>query len=286
MNTTGGNVARVKALKSVKTAPSDVAIVFDDGSLDDDGRQLQVKPHAVRDVFGPGANPNKRYIATYEQAAEYAKHIKGLGLEIVYTLGTFDLMHIGHGRYLQRAKELGDILIIGVEVDDAIKRRKGPTRPVVPFKERVEMLCHLRHVDIVVPIPDYDERGFSGMKMIEAICPNTIVASERSFKEAEDTHQWIDRMKPFCDHVEILHSQAETSTSSKIRDLIIHVGSLVKEGIQDSELSMSATLDEFEQAMTDAMSEAVLEAKQSLTDSIQKAFAEVKERADEAVKKA
>ncbi len=274
-----------KPPKKTAKASAETHLVFEDRVANEAATQ-QTRSQVVRDIFGPGANPTKRYLETYEQAAEYSAHIKGLGLKVVFTPGTFDVIHIGHGRYLQKAKELGDILIVGVELDSAIRLRKGPTRPVVPFRERVEMLCHLRHVDMVVPIPDYDSRGLSGMKMIEAIYPNIIVASERSFKEADDTKEWIHRMKPFCEEVQILESQAETSTSSKIRDLIMHVGSLVSEGIQEAEVSMTDTLEQFEETMNRSMTLAVQEAKSSLSDAVKKSFAEVKRRADDAVKKA
>lgn len=239
---------------------TDLEILFEESEALTDKAMERIKSQAVRDIFGPGANPRRRYVASYEQIAQYSSFLKGLGLRVVYTPGVWDLPHIGHCRYLQEAKQMGDILIVGTELDEAIRIRKGKNRPVVPFKERVEMLCHIRHVDLVVPIPDYDRRGLSGMKMLEAIKPNTFIVSKRSFSEADDTDQWVKRAAKFCDHVEVLESMAETSTSAKIRGLLMDMGEYAKR--------------------------AVSEAQRQATKALDGAFADVKERIDEVIKKA
>ncbi len=72
------------------------------------------------------------------------------GLQVVLTNGCFDLLHVGHVRYLQSARDLGDCLIVGVNDDDSVRRLKGPARPIVPAAERAELLAALRAVDYVV----------------------------------------------------------------------------------------------------------------------------------------
>jgi D-beta-D-heptose 7-phosphate kinase/D-beta-D-heptose 1-phosphate adenosyltransferase len=72
------------------------------------------------------------------------------GKKIVTTNGVFDLLHIGHVRYLQAAKELGDLLVVGINSDACTRRLKGENRPFVPERERAEMLLALRCVDYVV----------------------------------------------------------------------------------------------------------------------------------------
>jgi D-beta-D-heptose 7-phosphate kinase/D-beta-D-heptose 1-phosphate adenosyltransferase len=239
----------------------DIQLIFEEEAGQTNNEALErIKSQAVRDIFGPGANPNRRYVADYEQIAQYSDFLKGLGLRVVYTPGVWDLPHIGHCRYLQKAKQLGDILIVGTELDSAISIRKGPNRPVVPFNERVEMLCHIRHVDLVVPIPDFDDRGLSGMKMVEAIKPNVFVVSKRSFREADDTDDWVGRVKDYCEHVEVLESMAETSTSAKIRGLVMDLGEYAKNALNEAQLSAIKTVEQ--------------------------AFEEVKQRIDEVVRKA
>lgn len=72
------------------------------------------------------------------------------GHVLVFTNGCFDLLHIGHARYLAEAKSHGDVLIVGVNSDASVRQLKGPKRPLIPEGERAEMLAHLASVDYVV----------------------------------------------------------------------------------------------------------------------------------------
>lgn len=223
---------------------TNLELLFEESEAWNDKTAERIKSQAVRDIFGPGANPKKRYVSNEEQLTKYSNFLKGLGLRVTYTPGVWDLPHIGHCRYLEAAKQQGDILIVGVELDEAIKIRKGKNRPVVPFKERVEMLCHIRHVDLVVPIIDYDKRGLSGLKMLVAIQPNTLVVSTRSFKEADDTDQWLEKCKKYCGEIEVLESMAETSTSAKIRALLMDVGEYAKNAVNEAQRQANKAIDE------------------------------------------
>lgn len=69
--------------------------------------------------------------------------------KIVFTNGCFDLLHVGHIRYLEEAKSLGDILFVGVNADSSVKRLKGPERPIQNQSDRAEILSALRCVDYV-----------------------------------------------------------------------------------------------------------------------------------------
>ena len=84
-----------------------------------------------------------------QQAASDLRR-KFAGKRIVFTNGCFDILHIGHKRYLQQAAGLGDILVIGLNSDDSVRRLKGPGRPVNTAIERAEMLCAFDFVDYVV----------------------------------------------------------------------------------------------------------------------------------------
>jgi rfaE bifunctional protein nucleotidyltransferase chain/domain len=76
--------------------------------------------------------------------------LRGDGRRIVFTNGCFDLLHIGHVRYLAEARAQGDVLIVGLNSDASVRRLKGETRPIVPDGERAEMLSALSSVDYVV----------------------------------------------------------------------------------------------------------------------------------------
>jgi D-glycero-beta-D-manno-heptose 1-phosphate adenylyltransferase len=84
------------------------------------------------------------------EAAALAERLRAEGKRIVLANGCFDLLHVGHVRYLQAARRLGDVLFVGVNSDTAVARLKGPGRPLVPAVERVELLAALTDVDHVV----------------------------------------------------------------------------------------------------------------------------------------
>jgi len=71
------------------------------------------------------------------------------GKRIVFTNGCFDLIHPGHVRYLRAAKRLGDVLVVGLNSDASVRRLKGPTRPLVPQRDRCEVMAALEMVDFV-----------------------------------------------------------------------------------------------------------------------------------------
>lgn len=71
------------------------------------------------------------------------------GARIVLANGCFDLLHVGHIRYLEGAKQLGDILIVGINSDEQVKTLKGVNRPFIPERERAEIIAALRSVDYV-----------------------------------------------------------------------------------------------------------------------------------------
>ena len=89
-----------------------------------------------------------------EAAGALATRLRGEGKRIVLANGVFDLLHVGHVRYLTAARALGDVLFIGINGDASVRRLKGPGRPLMPAAERVELLAALRPVDHVVLFED------------------------------------------------------------------------------------------------------------------------------------
>ena len=82
------------------------------------------------------------------------EQLKDKGKKIVFTAGSWDLLHVGQCRYLEEAKARGDILVVGVSSNDAIRRVKGPNKPILDEKIRAEMLTYLRSVDFVTILPE------------------------------------------------------------------------------------------------------------------------------------
>jgi len=85
-----------------------------------------------------------------EAAARLAAEAREAGRRVVLANGCFDLLHVGHVRYLMAARQLGDLLVVGVNGDAAVRRLKGPGRPLQPAAERAEILAALAPVDHVV----------------------------------------------------------------------------------------------------------------------------------------
>ena len=90
-----------------------------------------------------------KFISDHNELAKLVKKLKAQNKKIVFTNGCFDLIHPGHVEYLEKAKSLGDILIVGVNSDDSVKRLKGKNRPILSEKDRVLILSAFYFVDFV-----------------------------------------------------------------------------------------------------------------------------------------
>jgi len=102
--------------------------------------------------------------------ADAVRCLQRAGKRVVFTNGCFDLLHIGHVRYLQEARELGDALIVGVNSDASVRRLKGPGRPLTPAKERAEILAALACVDFVTIFG-----AATPLQLIRALGPDILV---------------------------------------------------------------------------------------------------------------
>ncbi len=91
----------------------------------------------------------RRKIRERDDVAREAQRRQQAGERGVFTNGCFDLLHLGHVRYLQEARALGDFLIVGLNGDESARRLKGPGRPLIPENERAEILAALACVDYV-----------------------------------------------------------------------------------------------------------------------------------------
>ena len=91
---------------------------------------------------------------TVAEAGRLAERLRAEGKRIVLANGCFDLLHVGHVRYLDAARRLGDVLFVGINGDAAVARLKGRGRPLMPAGERLELLSALRAVDHVVVFDD------------------------------------------------------------------------------------------------------------------------------------
>jgi rfaE bifunctional protein nucleotidyltransferase chain/domain len=96
------------------------------------------------------------------ERAELRKRVeewRGAGERIILANGNFDLLHVGHVRYLRGAKELGGKLVVAINSDESVRELKGKGRPVMPASERAEIIAALADVDAVVIFPELDVRA-------------------------------------------------------------------------------------------------------------------------------
>ena len=162
-------------------------------------------------IFGGTKEAKNKVVLDYEKLANAANALRTLGNKIVLTIGSWDLLHIGHVRYLMKAKSHGDILIVGVDSDRGIKSYKGDLRPIVPENERCEMLSYQTIVDLVTVIDDIDENGKWQYELIKAIRPEVFVAVEDSYPPEQ-----LADIGRYVGEVVVLPRQAEETSTSKM----------------------------------------------------------------------
>jgi rfaE bifunctional protein nucleotidyltransferase chain/domain len=109
-------------------------------------------------------------IKSLNEIVEERARLRKLGKKLVFTNGCFDILHIGHARYLNQARSLGDALVIAVNSDSSVRKIKGDSRPVVPESERAEVLAALACVDFVFIFDDPTPK-----RVIDAIVPDVLV---------------------------------------------------------------------------------------------------------------
>lgn len=162
-------------------------------------------------VFNGAEDLNHKHVSDYRSLAKVVDGLKQLKYKVVVTIGTWDLLHIGHVRYLRKARSKGDVLVVGVDSDRTVKKYKGDLRPIVPYIERSEMLSYQTCVDLVTPIDDVDSKGNWQYKLIKRIKPDVFVAVEDSYSKKQ-----IADIKKFCKEVIVLPRQAEGTSTSKM----------------------------------------------------------------------
>lgn len=110
-------------------------------------------------------------VTTRDRLVPLLRQAQAQGKRIVFTNGCFDLMHIGHTRYLQAAKALGDMLVVGVNSDESVRSlNKAPDRPIVSESQRAEVMASLGCIDFVVLFNEPDPKN-----LIAALQPDVLV---------------------------------------------------------------------------------------------------------------
>ena len=112
----------------------------------------------------------KSKILSIQEMLVQRERLRSQGARLVFTNGVFDLLHVGHVRYLAQARALGDALMVAINSDRTVRELKGPDRPIFDQSERAEILAALRQVDYVVTFDDVSPRN-----LIAQLLPDVLV---------------------------------------------------------------------------------------------------------------
>ncbi len=162
-------------------------------------------------LFADASNFEMRYVPDYERISEIVAALRVLELKVVLTSGSFDILHEGHSMYLEAARGFGDFLIVGLDSDEKLRKRKGPGRPAVPELERLRMVTHQRGVGLVT-LKNLDEPRWA---LIKAVRPDVLVATAETYSVDEIA----ELEAKYCGRVEVLERMATVSTSARLRRL-------------------------------------------------------------------
>lgn len=165
-------------------------------------------------------------INSVEQLEAIVKGERAKGSKIVVTKGVYDMFHDGHARYIRKAKELGDILILGVDDDELTRKTKGPNRPADDLQTRLGILEELRSVDFIVVRTVENSEGST--EMVSIIQPDILVVSETStqyLKEDETVESSMRKIyvgQGLAKDLVVFPSQSSNSTTAKLRKISLY----------------------------------------------------------------
>jgi len=152
-----------------------------------------------------------RKIKTLAQMKAVIARLKARRKKVVFTNGCFDILHVGHVRYLLKAKSYGDVLVVGLNTDRSVRLIKGEKRPVVSEKERAEVLAALESVDYVVFFDEPDP-----LLLIQALKPDVLVKGADWPKSQIIGREFVEKMGGKVVRVPLISGASSTGLIAKI----------------------------------------------------------------------
>jgi D-beta-D-heptose 7-phosphate kinase/D-beta-D-heptose 1-phosphate adenosyltransferase len=151
-------------------------------------------------------------VSSIDALAELGRELRAAGSTIVFTNGVFDILHAGHVTYLQVARSFGDVLVLGINADDSVRRLKGPQRPLNTLSDRMIVVDALRCVDYVISFAQD-----TPLDLIRALQPDVLVKGGDYVREtvvgAEDVESWGGRVEI----VPLLEGRSTTNLITRAR---------------------------------------------------------------------
>ena len=173
---------------------------------------LRPSPPLIRGTSRNADDPFPKSLLSLELLEPVVAALKTSGKTVVFANGCFDLLHVGHIRYLQGARELGDVLIVGLNSDESVRRLKGPQRPLMPEEERAEILAALTCVNYLVIFAEPTVETLLKVLKPDIQCKGTDY-TEETIPEREVVRSYGGR-------VAIVGDPKDHSTRDLIRDIL------------------------------------------------------------------
>lgn len=155
--------------------------------------------------------------------------LKESGKKVVFTAGSWDLIHAGQCRYLERAKEYGDVLVVGVSSNAAIRNVKGPNKPILDEKIRAEMLTFLRSVDFVTILPEP-----SCVPTLGLLKPDTYITVKEDWTSEYKESKEYKTVTKYGGEVVVVDRQSTSISTTQILQRAIggHLSDVLKDFMQ------------------------------------------------------
>jgi len=150
-------------------------------------------------------------VRSLAEMIEVRRSLRAAGRKLVFTNGCFDILHVGHVRYLKEARSLGDALLVAVNGDDSVRRIKGPNRPIVPETERAEVIAALACVDHVILFHEPTPR-----EVIDAIVPDVLVKGADWGLDAIVGRDTVERAGGIVCNIELVPGASTTGIIERV----------------------------------------------------------------------
>lgn len=160
-------------------------------------------------------NIHHKFVADLHELGKLCDTYHAAGKRIVFTNGCFDILHSGHVAYLHQARALGDVLIVGLNKDDSIRRIKGSGRPINSLADRIQVLAGLSSVDHIIPFGELGND--TPIPLIEVSKPNIFVKGGDYTMESLPEADTVERFGGKIALVDRIPQHSTTHIISKIR---------------------------------------------------------------------
>lgn len=168
----------------------------------------------------------KKRLVSQSDLMTLHEQLNDKGKRVVFTAGSWDLLHVGHCRYFEEAKRHGDILVVGVSSDDAIRKVKGPNKPILGEKIRAEMLTYIRSIDFVTILPEPSCQPTLGL-----LKPDVYITVKEDWTENYKESKEYKTVVKYGGEVRVVDRQSTVLSTTKIVQRAIggELGSIFKD---------------------------------------------------------